>query len=169
MREAPVTLVHAACDRVGEDVVVGFCLGVLDGDRDYFNGPVTLHDLGGGIIDHLYYWPRVWAVRALRYCWAEVATPYVVSALGDEAWRVREQAARVIGQRELGEAGDALAGLVSDETPRVRAAAARALAMVGEAEHADALRDAQDDPEPPVRDAAVVALHLLSRRLDRDL
>lgn len=169
MRDAPRTLVHAACDRVGEDVVVAFCLGILNGDEAFFDGSVTLHDLGGGITDHLSCWPRVWAVRALRYCWSHAAASPVVAALGDEAWRVREQAARVIGQRELGGAGDALLPLVSDETPRVRVAAARALAVVGEAEHADALRDAQDDPESSVRDAAVVALHLLSRRLDRDL
>ena len=64
------------------------------------------------------YWARVWAARALRYVWAESAAPAVVAALGDEHWRVREMAAKVVGDRELGEAAERLVGLLDDGTPR---------------------------------------------------
>ncbi|HEY2578471.1 MAG TPA: hypothetical protein VGI74_19390, partial [Streptosporangiaceae bacterium] len=41
------------------------------------------------------YWLRVWAMRALLYAWNDSARPWVCDGLGDEAWRVREMAAKV--------------------------------------------------------------------------
>lgn len=115
------------------------------------------------------YWARVWSARALRYAWTDGAAPAVVAALGDEHWRVREMAAKVVADRELAEGAEAMVHLCGDEVPRVRVAAARALAVVGEGEHADALRDLRGDEEPLVRRTADAALRRLSGRLDREL
>lgn len=111
----------------------------------------------------------VWAARGLRYVWVPDAGGAIVQGLGDPAWRVREMCAKVAGQREIGEAAEALHALVEDETPRVRVAAVAALGAVGEAEHAEALHTAHDDPEPTVGRAAARAIKLLRKRLDRDL
>jgi HEAT repeat protein len=54
----------------------------------------------------------------------------VIAALADEAWRVREMAAKVVARRRLGDALTAVAALQQDPVPRVRAAAARALAVL---------------------------------------
>ena len=75
----------------------------------------------------------------------------MVAALGDEHWRVREMAAKVVATWEVGEAADGLVPLLDDEVPRVRAAAARGLGVVGEGEHADAVHEVTDDPEAAVR------------------
>ena len=115
------------------------------------------------------YWFRVWAARALLYVWDPSLSSTVVRALADEAWRVREMAAKVCLKRELGEAGDALAILLDDAVPRVRAAACRALGAVGEAEYAPALRGLLDDPDSDVRTRADQALDRMARRLDRPL
>jgi HEAT repeats len=115
------------------------------------------------------YWLRVWAARALLYVWDPSVASAVVSALSDDAWRVREMAAKVCLKRDLGEAGEVLAVLLYDPVPRVRAAACRALGAVGEAEYAPALRTLLDDPDRDVRTRADQALERLSRRLDRPL
>lgn len=54
----------------------------------------------------------------------------VLAALGDDAWRVREMAAKVIAKRRLGEALPAVAALRADPVPRVRAAATRATVVL---------------------------------------
>jgi hypothetical protein len=114
-------------------------------------------------------WYPVWAARGLRYAWRPAAAPAVVRALGDDAWRVREMAAAVCREREIGEAADVLAGLLADPVPRVRTAAARAVAVVGEVEHAAPLRRLLADTDPQVRAGAARALRDLARRLDRRL
>ena len=93
--------------------------------------------LAGGKPPGHAYWARVWAARALRYVWAESAAPAVVGALGDEHWRVRELAAKVVGDRELGEAAEHLVALLGDDTPRV-ASPPWALGR-GEGEHGAAI------------------------------
>lgn len=112
------------------------------------------------------YWVRTWALRGLLYAWHPAAAPAVVTALDDEAWRVREMAAKVARLRELGEAADALARLTTDETERVRVAAARALGRTAESEHLAALVALLDDPAPKVGGAAEQALAEAAGRLD---
>jgi HEAT repeats len=177
----PQLLVAEACAAYGADAVAGWCAGLLTGAVAYDDpGSPSVLWIGGRhaaaelrrgqVVERGQdYWPRVWAVRALRYAWTPSAAAAVARALADPAWRVREMAAKVAGLREVGEAADGLAALLADEVPRVRVAAARALGAVGEAEHAPALRDALDDPEPSVRRAAEAALEELRRRLDRDV
>jgi HEAT repeat protein len=174
-------LVDEACRVYGTDEVVRWCIDLLTGEAAYDDPdrPSVLWLAGAAAAAQLRlgrlaergadFWPRVWAVRALRYAWTPLAAGPVRDALADPAWRVREMAAKVARLRELGEAGDAVAALVHDDPPRLRAAAVRALGTVGEAEHAPAIHAAADDPDPAVRRAADQALDELRRRLDRDL
>jgi len=66
----------------------------------------------------------------LLYAWNDEAVPAVLFALRDEAWRVREMAAKVVARRHLDEALGLVADLQEDENARVRAAASRALATL---------------------------------------
>jgi HEAT repeat protein len=63
----------------------------------------------------------------LLWAWDDVAQPAVLTALRDDAWRVREMAAKVVARHRLDAALSCVADLQEDPTPRVRAAAARAL------------------------------------------
>ncbi len=124
--------------------------------------------LAGGKPPGHRYWARVWACRALLYTWDEFAGPAVAMALNDDHWRVRELAGKVITKREVPDAADTLATLITDDpVPRVRAAACRALAVVGEGEHLSALAAAVDDPDHLVAAAAERGLDRLQDRLDR--
>lgn len=72
-------------------------------------------------------WPRVWAARGLLHAFGDEATTAIVRATGDEAWRVREMAAKVVARHGVDDALDAVASLRADPVPRVRAAAERAV------------------------------------------
>jgi len=172
----PSERVRDAVARNGVDAVVTWCAAVLTGDP--WDGPTGdlnwVADAGVHTSEWLanpanHYWPRVWAARALLYAWWPRASPAVVVGLADDAWRVREMCAKVARRREIGEAGDDLAGLVADPVTRVRVAAVRALALVGEAEHAPAVAAAGADPELAVRREADAARLTMERRLDRPL
>ncbi len=77
------------------------------------------------------YWPRVWAARGLLHVWDVRATAAIIGALADEAWRVRETAAKVVARHVVGDALQAAAGLASgDDNPRVRRAASRAVESI---------------------------------------
>ena len=175
-------VVQAACDRYGEDVVVGWCIGLLTGQisgEDAF-GPdlpklvaLTGQANPGGWqqpVDPVnYYWVRVWAARALMYAWRDEAVDALRAVADDPAWRVREHVARITAQRELGELVDHLIPMLDHELPRVRAAAVRAVGAAGEFEHAEAIEGLKDDPDVAVRAAVETALERLERRLDRNL
>jgi hypothetical protein len=113
-------------------------------------------------------WPRTWALRAFLYCWDDQVGAAVVDALEDEAWRVREMAAKVVVRRELPGA-HLLEPLLHDPLPRVRIAGLRALGAVGEAENVGAVLEALADDDGGVARAAAGALARLERRLDRRL
>lgn len=163
----PVDWVTEAVERFGRAEVALRCAALLRGGDD----PELLGFLAGRAIGLATTgdgsWPRVWAARGLRYAWDDGAAPAVLDALADPAWRVREMAAKVVLQYEIGEGADAVATLGADPVPRVRAAAAGALAMIGEAEHAAVLHSLMEDPEPSVRRKAETSLRTLSRRIDR--
>ena len=76
------------------------------------------------------YWLRVWAARGLLWAWGDDAAPALRAALGDEAWRVREMAARVVARHRLGDLLDDVQRLRSDPVQRVRVAAERAVVRV---------------------------------------
>ncbi|MDE3007682.1 MAG: HEAT repeat domain-containing protein [Acidobacteriota bacterium] len=131
--ESPRRAVEALVERGGEAWVVERCLDVLTrGEVD----ATFLVGLSGRHAEHVLegreggvegYWPRVWALRAMLYCWAPRLAPAVVTSLGDESWRVREMALRVATRREVVDALPRVPALLDDPTSRVRRAAANFL------------------------------------------
>lgn len=136
----PRDSVRAECARRGERKVVDGCVSLLDrrgADAALLlalAGPVATAVLEGQAGGPDGYWPRVWAARGLLYAWDDSAEPSIIRAMGDEAWRVREMAAKVIRRRHLDGAIPQVAALQRDPVPRVRRAAERALeTLVGAA------------------------------------
>jgi HEAT repeat protein len=138
----PRQSVERECRHRGERQVVARCVALLrggDADLEFaraIGGPAADSVLGPHPRRDQRYFLRTWAARALLYAWddqaadAADAVDAVVAALADEAWRVREMAAKVVARRKLGDALPAVAALQQDPVPRVRAAAARALAVL---------------------------------------
>jgi hypothetical protein len=128
----PSESIEMECARRGTVEVVAGCVELLGqrGADDMLvfaiGGPGARSALDGG----QQYWLRVWAVRALLYAWDDMARAAVVDALADDAWRVREMAAKVVARRLLGEALAAVAELRQDPVSRVRLAAERATAIL---------------------------------------
>lgn len=108
------------------------CIELLEGGQV---DAALIHALGGpaarwavtGEAGGPDYWLRVWAARGLLWAWDDDALPAVLGALTDDAWRVREMAAKVVRRHQIGDALPIVAGLQSDPVERVRAAAARAV------------------------------------------
>lgn len=146
----------AAVTLWGEKEVATRAVALVGG---YNAGDEFLLYVGGrhaqGILDGapVLYWPELWGTRALLYVWDAPATEAVGAALANQAWRVREMAARVAAARELDFTG-VLVSLLTDEVARVRAASARALGAVGSASTVDDIRPLLKDPEIDVRRAA---------------
>jgi hypothetical protein len=112
------------------------CIDLLEG-RDVDDGLILA--LGGDSARYVLtgreggrdgYWPRVWAARGLLHVWDDRATAAIIGATGDDAWRVREMAAKVVARHRLDDALSAMAGLQDDDVPRVRQAAGRAIAVL---------------------------------------
>jgi hypothetical protein len=173
----PRDLVAEAVRIFGVHTVADTCLALLAGESEYDLLSVPLTFLGGaGATARLSrgdlvtrgqdHWPRVWGARGLRYVWLPYAEPGVVRALPDPAWRVREMAAKVVGQRACGSAAEALEPLLVDEVVRVQVAAIRALGVVGEVEQA-VLLDQVQTPDTSVLVALAAARRTLRLRLDR--
>lgn len=78
----------------------------------------------GGVEGH---WPRVWALRAFMYTWDPRAAPYVVDAIFDESWRVREMALKISRIRHVKGALPAAKKMLDDPVARVREAAAKVI------------------------------------------
>ena len=67
---------------------------------------------------------------ALLHHWDPAATAAIIGAAHDQAWRVREMAAKVVARHQVGDALDAVAALRTDEVERVRTAAGRAVTIL---------------------------------------
>ena len=134
----PRESIAAECARRGKDAVVADCIALLQGEED----PELLRSLAGpgaekffdGGEHHDTYWFRVWALRGLLWAWDARAADCVCSAFDDEAWRVREMAAKVAARHLVGEATAGVARLRDDPVPRVRTAAERALVRLSDAD-----------------------------------
>jgi hypothetical protein len=113
-----VALLHGRYTEVDDSVIVA--LGAEHGQNVLLG-----YNFGKGG-----YWPRVWAARGLLHAWDPAATEAIVHATSDDAWRVREMAAKVIARYRVGDALDAVAELRADPAPRVRAAAERAVRLL---------------------------------------
>jgi hypothetical protein len=131
----PAQRIAAERARRGGDAFVAGCVALLDGRPGDVDDDLVLA-LGGehgrGVLDGWNggregYWPRVWAARGLLHAWDDAATAAITRAARDDAWRVREMAAKVVARHRVGDALDAVAALRDDEVPRVRAAAERAV------------------------------------------
>ena len=129
----PRQSIEEACRSRGQQVVVQACLDLLAGqDVD----PALVRVLGGpraaAYLDRptQAHWLRVWATRGLLWAWAPRATQALRAALQDDAWRVREMAAKVVARHLVDEALQEVTALAHDPVARVRAAAARAAARL---------------------------------------
>src|SRR3954470_9424440 len=132
---SPRDSIERECQRRGKDKVVAGCMSLLDGrgaDAE------LVYALGGPPASWVFtgeppgpdYWLRVWAARGHLWAWDDAALPCLMTALGDEAWRVREMALRVVARHRLTAAASAVTALLDDPSPRVASAASRALARL---------------------------------------
>jgi hypothetical protein len=131
MNDTPKQRIDAACAREGREVFARRCVELLEGgaaDAEFVRvlaGRSTDWGLAAG--PESGYWFRVWAMRGLLWAWDPLAYAAVRRSCGDEAWRVREMAAKVIARHHLGDAIEDVAALQGDPVPRVRTAAHRAV------------------------------------------
>ena len=138
MSVTPRLRITAERDRHGAGPLTAGCVALLEGRPGEVSdaliialgGEGGVYILDGGAGGRNGYWPRVWAARGLLHAWDPAATAAVIGATGDEAWRVREMAAKVIARHRVGDAFDAVAALRADPVERVRAAAARAVTVL---------------------------------------
>jgi hypothetical protein len=134
--QTPRQSIEAECARRGKDGVVTGCIDLLAGRE---SDPDLVVALGGPgaprviIGENKQYWLRVWATRGLLWAWDDIATDSVIAATGDEHWRVREMACKVVARHHVGDALAAAAELRNDPVPRVRSAATRAVVLLTEA------------------------------------
>ena len=138
----PRQSIEAACARRGRDAVIVGCIALLNravpahgtaADPDLvlaLGGPPARAVLDEGPGGASQYWLRVWAARGLLWAWDDAAVPSILVAMTDEAWRVREMAAKVVARNLVGDLLDDVAALRDDPVARVRAAAARAVAVL---------------------------------------
>jgi hypothetical protein len=132
----PRQSIEAECVRRGKDAVVAGCVDLLaggDADPDLviaLGGPGAPRVVSG---ENKQYWLRVWGARGLMWAWDDTAVASVTAALGDDHWRVREMACKVIARHRVGDALPAVAELRDDAVPRVRGAASRAMVLLTEA------------------------------------
>jgi HEAT repeat protein len=134
----PKLRIAIECDRHGAAPLTAACVALLEGRQDevsddlitILGGESARYVLDGSAGGRAGYWPRVWAARGLLHAWDPAATAAITGAASDEAWRVREMAAKVIARHRVGDAFDAVAALRADPVERVRAAAARAVTLL---------------------------------------
>ena len=134
----PKQRIAAECARHGTAALTAACVALLEarpagvGDDliTILGGEPAARVLDGGEGGRDGYWPRVWAARALLHQWDPAATAAIIGAAHDQAWRVREMAAKVVARHQVGDALDAVAALRTDEVGRVRTAAGRAVTIL---------------------------------------
>ena len=125
--------VEAACARHGAVAVADACMRLMAGAdidplmREVFGDQHSPEWLESEVNA---YWLRVWGARGLLWNWDPRAVEAIRVALTDEAWRVREMAAKVVARHLVDDVQPEVTQLVHDPVPRVRAAASRALALL---------------------------------------
>ena len=128
----PRQSIEIECARRGREQVMAGCIALLQRravDDELviaLGGPASQVVFDDGPRQANQYWRRVWGARGLLHCYDCQADAAVTAALGDEQWRVREMAAKVVARYQIGAAFDAVAALRDDPVSRVRAAAERA-------------------------------------------
>jgi len=140
--KTPRDSIERECERRGRDKVVTGCMSLLKGktaDDD------LIYALGGPPASWVFtgeapgpdYWLRVWAARGLLWAWDDAALPCILTALEDDAWRVREMALRVVAKHGLLDAAPAVARLRHDSNSRVASAASRTHALLDQSPEKD--------------------------------
>jgi len=126
----PKDAIAAESARRGKSELIAGCIALLSGKPVddalllALGGPHAAVVLEGD--PRSQYWLRVWAARGLLWAWDDAATPALTKALGDEHWRVREMAAKVVARNRVGAAFEAVQALRDDPVARVAQAADRA-------------------------------------------
>ena len=134
----PRLRIAAECAGHGNGPLTAACIALLKGRPDDASDELITvlgGEHAGNVLDgrdggRSGYWPRVWAARGLLHAWDPAATTAIIGATADDAWRVREMAAKVIARHQVGDAFDAVTALRSDSVERVRAAASRAVTVL---------------------------------------
>jgi HEAT repeats len=132
----PRQSVELECARRGRGPVIDGCVALLRRQDVDDNLIMALSASAGRIVlddgprQRNQYWRRVWGARGLLYAFDDRATDAIIGALGDEHWRVREMAAKVIAKHKIGAALSAVADVRDDPVPRVRSAAQRAVVVL---------------------------------------
>jgi hypothetical protein len=129
----PRRRIEALCADRGTHAVVSGCVALLGGDRSDRQLIISLGGssarqilLGNSRADEML-WLRVWATRGLLWAWDGTAIDALRGALLDEAWRVREMAAKAVARHLVGGLVNDVANLREDPVGRVRYAAERAV------------------------------------------
>jgi HEAT repeat protein len=138
--KSPRDSIERECQRRGKDKVVSGCMSLLGGESA---DAELIYALGGPPASWVFtgeapgpdYWLRVWAARGLLWAWDDAAVPCIMTALQDDAWRVREMALRVVAKHRLAIAAEAVAALRDDPNHRVASAASRAHARLVNTRH----------------------------------
>jgi hypothetical protein len=132
----PRLSIDMECRRRGRQAFTAGCMELLAGRTvddsfvDALAGPGRAAWLLTGAPEARDYWARTWGARGLLWAWDPAATTAVVAAMRDEAWRVREMAAKVAARHLVGDALPAVAALRDDPVARVRIAAERAVVAI---------------------------------------
>ena len=134
----PRKSIGAECERQGKGAVVAGCRALLAGREA---DPRLILALGGrparwaaGFDEPAgpAYWLRVWGARGLLWVWDDEATPSILAALKDDAWRVREMATRVVIRHRVHDALPLVKRLQTDPNARVRKQAERAVSQLSD-------------------------------------
>jgi hypothetical protein len=134
--KTPRDSIERECERRGKDKVVAGCMSLLNGGSA---DAELIYALGGPPARWVFtdeapgpdYWLRVWAARGLLWAWDDAALACIMTALDDDAWRVREMALRVVAKHRLADAAATVAPLRDDPSSRVASAATRTFARLG--------------------------------------
>ena len=74
----------------------------------------------GGTVGWVPYWARTWGARGLLHVGPPARSEFVLAALQDESWRVREMSLKVIRRHGLDDPDGPVDRLVEDPVERVR-------------------------------------------------
>jgi HEAT repeat protein len=133
--KSPRESIERECERRGQDKVIAGCIALLrgrsaDAELIYALGGPPARWVFTGTEPGPDYWLRVWAARGLLWAWDDSALSCIMTALEDEAWRVREMALKVVARHRLQDGLATVGSMRNDPNKRVASAARRALVQL---------------------------------------
>jgi hypothetical protein len=137
----PRQSIELECARRGRDALIDGCIALLEGRDSEVDdglvmalaGPTGHRVLTGESRADGAMWKRVWGTRGLLWAWEPRATAALDIGLADEAWRVREMAAKVARRHLVGDLIPRLVALQNDPVKRVRLVANDAVRQITDA------------------------------------